>query len=416
MVLVNCVPGHPVASHDVERNWAGNVTFAASRRHRPSSVGELQELVASSRELRVLGTGHSFSPVADTAGDLVSLAGLPKRVEIDGTSATVAAGLRYGEITGALHAAGLALPNLGSLPHISVAGACSTGTHGSGDGNPILAAAVSRLEIVTADGSLRTIHRGDPGFDGAVVALGLLGVVTAVTLDLQPAFDVRQWVYEGAVAWADLDEALAEAYSVSLFSWFTSAGADQIWVKQRTDRPDPPPRWLGAERAAGPRHMAPGENPAHCTEQGGVAGPWHARLPHFRLAFTPSSGEELQSEYFVPRPVAAAALAALAEIRARIAPVLITAEVRSVAADDQWLSPAHGRESVALHFTWVPDAAAVAPVLAEVEAVLAPFEPRSHWGKVFRAAPPLPRQASAVALAHDWDPAGTFQNAFTRLL
>jgi xylitol oxidase len=400
-------------------NWAGNVVFGARRFHRPDSVAQLQELVAGSERVRALGTGHSFNRIADTTGDLVSVAGLPPavRIDADAGTVTVSAGLRFGEVTGRLDAAGLALRNLGSLPHISVAGACSTGTHGSGDGNGVLATAVSAVELVTADGELRALDRtSDPEvFPVAAVALGALGIVTAITLDAVPAFAVRQWVYEGLRGLDDVQEVLATGYSVSLFSWFTGSGFDQVWLKQRADAPPPPQRWLGMTPADGPRHMVRGVDPAHCTAQGGEQGPWHERLPHFRLEFTPSSGDELQSEYLVPRATVVDALRALHGIRDRIASVLQVAEVRSIAGDELWLSPAQGRDSVGLHFTWVADTGAVLPVVSAVEAVLEPFAARPHWGKVFGTAPEAvralwPRLPDAERVLRAFDPAGKFRN------
>ncbi len=282
-------------------NWAGNIVFSARAVHRPTSLDQLAELVAGSDRLRVLGSGHSFSPVADTEGDLVSLAGLPPRCEIGEETVTVGAGMRYGDVMIPLHAAGRALRNTGSLPHIAVAGACSTGTHGSGDANPVLATSVSALELLGPDGRARTVRRGDEGFDGSVVALGALGVVTALTLDTVEAFDVRQTVLEGLPRFEDAPEALAAAYSVSLFTYWEGNGFEQVWVKQRAQEPPLPQGWLGTTPASGPRHMIRGEDGTHCTQQGGVVVPWYQGLPHFRLDFTPSSGEELQSEWLVPR-------------------------------------------------------------------------------------------------------------------
>ncbi len=394
-------------------NWAGNVRFAARSFHRPTTVAELQALVAGSDRVRALGTGHSFSALADTTGDLVSLAGLAPLVHVEGRQVTVAAGVRFGELTQTLHAAGLALHNLGSLPHISVAGAVATGTHGSGDGRGNLASAVSAVEMVTATGDLVTIRHGEPDFAGSVVALGALGIVTALTFDLVPAFALRQWVLED-VPLDDLPGVLAAAYSVSAVTWWDEPRFDQVWLKSRADAP--PPGLLGGRLADGPRHMIRGVPADHTTQQGGVIGPWHERLPHFRLDHTPSSGHELQSEYLVDRSDGPAAVAALAAIRARIAAVLQVAEVRSIAADDLWLSPAYGRDSVALHVTWLSDGDAVAPAVAAVEEALAPFEPRPHWGKVFGLSPTTvraryPRFTDAVVLRTRFDPTEKFTNA-----
>jgi xylitol oxidase len=400
----------------VTANWAGNVVFSSRAVHRPTSVAQLQELVAASDRVRALGSGHSFSRIADTDGEHVTLAGLPPVVEIDESgTATVSAGLRYGEFTGQLHEAGFALPNLGSLPHIAVAGACATGTHGSGQANGALATAVSAVELVGAEGELRTVRRGDKEFPGSVVALGALGIVTTLTLDLRPAFGIRQWIYEG-LALEDAEEALAAGYSVSLFTHWAGAGFEQVWLKQRVTDPEPPVRWLGATRAAAQVHMVPGVDPQHCTPQLGEPGPWHERLPHFRLAFTPSSGDELQSEYFVPRAALADALRAVDGVRDRVRPVLQVSEIRTVAADDLWLSPAEGRDTAALHFTWVADTAAVLPAVAALESALEPFGTRPHWGKVFGTSPAKvaslwPRLSDFAALTLQHDPEGKFRNA-----
>ncbi len=397
------------------RNWAGNVRYAARRRHTPSTVDELRRLVAGSDRIRAVGTGHSFNRLGDTTGDLVSLAGLLPTVELDpqrGT-VTVAAGLRYGDVATRLHAQGYALANLASLPHISVAGAVATGTHGSGDTHGNLATAVAALELVTADGDLLTVDRADDRFAGMVVNLGALGVVTRVTLDVVPTFDVRQYVRLGLPR-DDLDAAFASAYSVSAFTDWRSARIDQVWRKQRADQPPPPADWLGTTAAPAQHHPVPGMPAENCTPQLGVPGPWHERLPHFRLGFTPSSGDELQSEYHVARDVAAEALAALDAVADRIAAVLQICELRTVAADPLWLSPNHGRDSLAIHFTWIGDEARVTPVVAAVEERLAPFAPRPHWGKVFGLDPAAvaaayPRYADFLALLAELDPAGKFR-------
>jgi xylitol oxidase len=404
-------------------NWAGNITFGAARVHRPGTLDELRSLVAASDRVRALGSGHSFSPVADTTGDLVSVAGLPATVDVspDGTTATVAAGMRYGEVAVALQAQGLALPNLGSLPHISVAGAVATGTHGSGPTLGSLSSAVVGLDLVTATGAMLRLDRTDPRLPGAVVALGALGVVTAVSLAVQPTYDVAQTVYQDLPVrrlGTDLDEILAAGTSVSLFTTWDRDVVDQVWVKRRTDDPWAAlgPDWLDARAATEPLHPVRGMSPASCTQQLGVPGPWHQRLPHFRLDHTPSSGAELQAEYLLPRRHALAALDAVQAIAPRVAAVLQVSELRTVAADDLWLSPAYQQDSLAIHFTWVDDPAAVAPVVAELEQRLAPFGPRPHWGKVFTMPPaavqPLyPRLAEVAALRRELDPDDVFGTA-----
>jgi alditol oxidase len=388
-------------------------------------VPQLQRLVAGSRRIRALGTGHSFSRIADSPGDLVSLAGLPRLIDVDTARAevSVGGGLAYGELAVALNAAGLALHNLASLPHISVAGACATGTHGSGEHNGNLATAVTAIQMVTAEGDLVTVSReSDPGrFPAMVVGLGALGILTRLTLAAGPAFQVRQYVYED-LPWARVtghfDEIVASGYSVSLFTDWRRARFRQVWLKRRADAADSwvaEPRWMGGRLADGPRHPVPGMPPDHCTQQLGVPGPWHERLPHFRMEFTPSSGDELQSEYLLPRAAAIDGLDALRPIAGRMARVLRICEVRAIAADQAWLSPSYQRDTVGLHFTWVSDWAAVAPVLSLVEERLAPLGARPHWGKLFRTSPRAvrglyPRLGDFRQLMQRFDPAGKFRN------
>jgi len=398
-------------------NWAGNVSFA-SELQRPRTIEELQELVAAAEKVRVLGTGHSFNRIADSTGALVSVQDLPKVVEVGERGVTVSAGLRYGEVTAVLQAQGLALHNLGSLPHISVAGACSTGTHGSGDGNGPLADAVSAITFVDARGELVTLTRDDPDFAGSVISLGALGVTVSMTLDVQPSFQISQVVYDGLPVerlGADLDAVMGSAYSVSAFTDWVDP-AVMVWRKRR-ELTAPEPEWLGAKLADGPRHPIKVMPADYATQQGGVPGPWNERLPHFRLEFTPSNGDELQSEYFVPRGRAAEAFDVLRALGNRFAPVIQVSEVRTIAADDLWLSPSQGRDTVALHFTWIQDEAAVRPVVAELEERLAPLDARPHWGKVFAAdattlAERYPRVPDFIALASKYDPTGKFRNPY----
>ncbi|MGW5160394.1 FAD-binding protein [Nonomuraea wenchangensis] len=397
-------------------NWAGNTAFRASDVHHPSSLDELRRLVAGSARVRALGSGHSFNDVADTTGDLVVLDRMPDAVEIDSAAARVRvpARMTYARLARQLDAHGLALANLASLPHISVAGSVATGTHGSGDAIPSLAAAVSSLDLVTADGSTLTLARGDADFPGAVVALGALGVVTSLTLDVVPSFEVRQYVREGlpVEALAHFDDIMAAGYSVSLF---TDWRETRVWLKRTGEPSELPADWYGTRPADGPRHPLPAMPADPCTTQLGVPGPWHERLPHFRADFEPSgAGDELQSELILPREHAVEALRALFAIGERIRPVLHISEVRTVAADDLWLSPFHGRDSVGVHFTWIKDPEGVRPVLELVEKTLAPFEPRPHWGKLFTRWPSCPERFRSLAAR--LDPEGKFANDFTRRL
>ena len=403
-------------------NWAGNITYTAKELHRPESPAALAALVAGSGRVRVLGSGHSFNEIAEPGaeGVLLSIAGFPPVIDVDSAARTVrvGGGVRYAELARVVHAHGLALPNMASLPHISVAGSVATGTHGSGVGNAPLASAVREVELVVADGSTVTIGRGDARFAGAVTSLGALGVVTALTLDLEPSYDVEQHLFtELPLEKLDFEAVMAAAYSVSLFTDWREPGFRQVWLKRRTDQPLPGFPW--AAPATEKLHPVPGMPAVNCTEQFGVPGPWHERLPHFRAEFTPSSGAELQSEYLLPRRCAVEALHAVDGVRETVAGVLQTCEVRTVAADEQWLSPSYGRDTVALHFTWIEDTAAVLPVVRRLEEALDGFEARPHWGKVFTTPGAAlreryPRLDDFRALARDLDPSGKFANGFVR--
>ncbi|MFC0678262.1 D-arabinono-1,4-lactone oxidase [Lysobacter korlensis] len=405
-----------------EENWAGNLTYRARAVHHPGSIEEVQSLVAGSDSIRGLGSRHSFSDIADTTGELIVLDRLDPDVRIDPAARTVtaSAGLRYGDLATALHAEGWALGNLASLPHISIAGTVATGTHGSGVGSRSLAAAVAALELVSADGELRWIRRGDADFDGAVVSLGALGIVTRMTLDIVPAYDVWQTVYVG-LAWSTaidhLDELLGSAYSVSLFTNWADADIRQVWRKSTAD--DAPAELFGAAPAVGQQHPVPDAPTEFTTAQGGAPGPWHERLPHFRLEFTPSAGEELQSEYVIPRRFAAEAITAMRELGPRVAHAIQISEVRTFAADSLWLSGAEGTDVIAFHFTWRKDPDLVLPLLPRLEATLAPFSARPHWGKLFAGTGEqvrslYPRFADFSALRDRLDPQRKFDNDFLR--
>jgi len=416
-------------------NWARNITFTAPEFFRPEKLSELRAVVAGAQGIRVLGTGHSFNDMADSPGAQVSLAGLPPEVEIDSANSLVrvSAGLSYATLAARLDRQGFALRNLASLPHISVAGATATGTHGSGAANQSLSAAVKGLELVTAGGDVVEVD-GD-AVAGAVVHLGALGVVTRLILAVVPSFEVAQRVYEDLpldVLDDHFAEIMASGYSVSLFTDWRGPRLTQLWIKYlveadphaiatSTVAPAPPVTeepWFTATPAPAARNPVPGVAADSCTEQLGVPGPWFERLPHFRPDFTPSAGDELQSEWLLPAEHAVPALHALRQIAGDIAAAVRVCEVRRIAADDRWLSMAYRRDSVAFHFTWIPDTAAVLPVVTAIERQLAPFGPRPHWGKIFTTPAAdlhdrYERLPDFLALARHYDPAGKFRNAYT---
>ncbi|HWI31094.1 MAG TPA: D-arabinono-1,4-lactone oxidase, partial [Microbacterium sp.] len=289
---------------------------------------------------------------------------------------------------------------------------------GSGDRVGSLAASVAGVEFVTPAGSVHALRRGDDGFEGAVVSLGALGVMVTVDLDIVPSFDVAQTVFEG-LPWdgvlADLAEVTGLGYSTSMFTtWRDPDVIDQLWVKARIDSPAPVPvDVLGAPRAAENRHPLPGVSAVNCTPQLGVPGRWLDRLPHFRMGFQPSNGDELQSEYLVPRRHAVGALSALRSLAGRIAPLVQVCEIRTVAADRLWLSPSFETDAVALHFTWLPDQRGVEAFLPDLEAALEPFAARPHWGKLFArrdVAALYPRWSDFAALRDRFDPRGVLRN------
>jgi alditol oxidase len=405
------------------KNWAGNYQYSRSDVHYPETLDAVRQLVASNRYLRVLGTRHSFNGIADSLDTLISLDRLDRTIRIDPAKGEgiISANVNYGELSRVLHWEGFALHNMASLPHISVAGACATATHGSGDRNASLASAVCALEIVTADGDLVTLSRGNEHFPAAVVGLGALGVVVSITLKLIPTFDVRQVVYRDLpfeTLTAHFDAITSSAYSISLFTDWQSEHIDQVWLKT-TD--EPPPDFFGALPATRKMHPVARLSAERCTEQFGVPGAWYERLPHFRYDAEPSVGDELQTEYIVPRQHALAAIHAIHELREHIAPYLLISEIRSIAADDLWMSMCHNQDSIGIHFTWQPNWFAVREILPLIEAQIAPYRARPHWGKLFTVSPQTiqslyPRLADFQRLLEHYDLRGKFRNPFLQKL
>jgi alditol oxidase len=390
-------------------NWAGSYAYRAARLHRPETVEQLREILAAAPRIRVLGSRHTFTDIADS-DELVSLEGLPNEVTIADDGVRIGGAVRYGDLARVLETEGLALHNLASLPHTTVAGAVATATHGSGDGNGNLATAVAAIELVRSDGEIVVSARGDDGFDGMVVNLGALGAVTRLTLDAEPAYEIRQRVFENLgwdTLYADFDAITAAGYSVSVFTLWGETSS--VWIKSRSEPPD---ELAGATPAPVDRHPIPGIDPVNCTAQLGVPGPWWDRLPHFRMGFTPSAGEELQSEFHVPRAHAVDAIEAVRGLAAQLQPVLQVSEIREIAADRLWMSPQYGADTISVHFTWTREPEPVERALAQVEAALEPFGARPHWGKLFLRSPaPLyERREDFLGLAERLDPRGAFRN------
>lgn len=407
-------------------NWAGNYTYRAARLDLPKSVEEVQQIVKSRSRLKALGARHSFNAIADSTGDQISLKYLDQMaLDPKSRTVTVGGGVTYGQLGPYIDGLGYALHNLASLPQISVAGACATATHGSGNKNGNLATAVSAMEIVTAEGEVVVLSRERDGerFAGTVVHLGGLGVVTKVTLDVEPTFQMRQVVYQNlpmAQLEKHLDEIFASGYSVSLFTDWQNHRITQAWIKSRVEPGasfELAPEFFGAKRATKKLHPIAGHSAESCTEQMGIPGPWYERLPHFRMNFIPSSGAELQTEYFVSRERGYEAILAVEQLRDHVTPHLLITELRTIDADDLWMSTCYKRPSMTIHFTWKPEWPAVRKVLPMIEEKLAPFNARPHWAKLFTMPPSrlrsfyekLPGYQSL--LAH-YDPHGKFRNEF----
>lgn len=406
-------------------NWAANYFYRAAQIHVPETVEQIQELVHRSHKLKALGTRHSFNDIADSPGDLISLNRFNKIIHLDPQqrTVTVEAGVRYGELCHWLDSKGFALHNLASLPHISVAGACATATHGSGDRNKNLSAAVNAIEVITANGELTVLSRNDEHFEGAVVGLGGLGVVTKLTLELSPSFQMQQDVYESLPLTSledHFEELFSSAYSVSLFTDWSQANFNQVWLKRHTRNSTSlkaETELYGAMLATKHLHPIATLSAENCTEQMGACGQWYERLPHFRMDFTPSSGEELQSEYILPRQHALSAFHVIDQIRQHITPLLQISEIRTIAADELWMSPCYRQDCVAIHFTWKKDWEAVRQVLPLIEDRLAQFDARPHWGKLFTMDPERLRSLYQKLpefrqLLEHYDPQGKFHNEF----
>jgi xylitol oxidase len=415
------------ASPDKLRNWAGNLEYSTENLYPANSLEQVQSFVKKQNRLKVLGTRHCFNNIADSKDTFLSLRSMDKVVALDpeARTVTVEGGMSYGQLCPYLDSKGFALHNLASLPHISIAGACSTATHGSGVKNGNLATAASALEIVTADGTLVELSRQKDGeaFRGAVVGLGALGAITKVTLDVQPTFMMRQYVYENlplSQLKEHFDAIEASAYSVSLFTDWQKQRLNEVWIKSRVEAGqafDATPEFFGAKLATKNLHPIAELSAENCTEQMGVPGPWYERLPHFRMGFTPSAGKELQSEYFVPRQHAIEAILAVERLRDQVSPHLMISEIRTIAADDLWMSPCYKQTCITIHFTWKQDWPAVSKLLPVIEKELAPFNTRPHWGKLFTMSPSQLKSIylklpDFIQLAQKYDPQGKFRNEF----
>jgi xylitol oxidase len=413
-------------THDALTNWAGNVTYSTDHIKEANSVEEIRSYIRSVEKVKVLGTRHCFNSIADSRNNLLWLKNM-RGISLDPAAKTVTVepGVTYGQLGPYLDKKGFALQNLASLPHISVAGACSTATHGSGEKNGNLASAVAGVELVTAAGDLvKFSHESNAAeFPGAVVSLGALGAITRVTLKVEPTYQVKQYVYQDLPLRQlqdHFDEIEASGYSVSFFTNWRAKKVSELWIKTRVGDGRPfaaPQEFFGAKLAHQNLHPIAGISAENCTEQRGIAGPWYDRLPHFRMGFTPSAGKELQTEYLLPRKHAVEAIMAIERLQDQVSPHLLISEIRTIASDNLWMSTCYQQPSVAIHFTWKPEWPEVRGVLPSIERELAPFQARPHWGKLFTMAPAELRKRyqgldTFKKLAAKCDPKGKFRNDF----
>jgi xylitol oxidase len=414
-------------------NWSKNQVFRYGRVHSPKNLDDLVMIVKSATRIKVVGSLHSFNTSAAAASgyedetDLIYLTDMPPNFLLDDVNhtITVSSGVKYGEIFNWLstHAPQYALHNSASLPHISVGGAIATSTHGSGVKCGNLASAVVALEIVTASGEVINVSKSTHGsqFNGYVVHLGCLGVITRVTLSLVPSFNIRQDCFTNLsfkTAVSNIDEILSSGYSVSLFTTWSKPIFEQVWRKSIPEDYIETEDFYGAMKAIQKVHPC-NQDPECCTEQLGISGPSFDRLPHFKFEFQPSVGDELQSEFFVARSNASGALNAIMSLGEEISPLLFITEIRSIASDDLWMSTAYGRESIAIHFTWKPMWKEVSALLPKIESALEEFNARPHWGKLFinkseSISSCYAKITEFAVLRESLDPQGKFSNDFLR--
>jgi FAD-linked oxidoreductase len=422
-------------------NWAGNQRAAARRVVRPTGAADIAELVGAARAagdtVRAVGAGHSFTGAAATDGIRLELPTDGGPVSIDGAArqVTVPAGMPLHRLNALLAAAGLAMPNLGDIDRQTVAGAISTGTHGTGGRLGGLATFVSGLELVTGTGeTVRCSADSDPDlFDAARVSVGALGVLTEVTLSCVDAFTLRadERPLPLAEVLSTLDELVA-ANDHFEFYWFPYTGRALVKRNNRvTDGSARPlPRWRGflddellsnsvfgavcrlARRA--PR-LVPTINGVSARALGART----YTAPSHEVFCTPRRVRFVEMEYAVPRAALPAAFAGLRRAVERCGtPVVFPVEVRVAAADGVWLSTSYGRDSayVAVHqYAGMP----YEPYFREVEAVMRDLDGRPHWGKLHtRNAASLdaayPRFGDFLAVRDRLDPDRVFVNDYTR--
>jgi len=424
--MISCNSAQQQATHEQLSNWAGNLAYSTDNVYYPKTIEEVQEVIKKLDKLRALGSRHAFNTIADSKNNLVCLKDMNKVISLDrsANTVTVEAGARYGDIAPYLDENGYALANLASLPHITVIGACATATHGSGMHNGNLSTSAAAIEFVNASGDIVTISKQRDGdkFYGAIVNLGAIGVVTKVTLELIPTFKMKQVVYLDLPMSAlqnNFEAIESMGYSVSLFTDWKNKNINEVWIKSVANNNDtaPAPELFGAKLATKNMHPIADQSAENVTDQMNIAGPWYERLPHFKMGFKPSAGKELQAEFFVPFENAYEAIMRIEKLHEKISPHLFITEIRTINADEYWMSPCYKQSSVAIHFTWKQETEAVMSLLPLIEEQLAPFNVRPHWAKLFTMDPKVLQSRYArlndfKQMVAEYDPKGKFRNEF----
>ncbi len=406
------------------KNWARNLEFSAGEFLEINSISQLQEVINNSDKVKVLGTGHSFSPIADTSGSLISIKKLDPEIHIDSKMQTVSvsAGTSYAQLARYLEANGWALENLASLGEITVAGAIMTGTHGSGSSNTVLSNAVVEIEMILASGEKLLLNQQNlEEFNGFIVSFGALAVFTRLKLKIVKSFSIKQIVYENITSKSVseyFDEIFDNAYSVSYFNSWAKNSTGQIWMKFLSDKDTStlPKNAFGGNLAVANQHPVKVNDPSTCTEQMGAPGKWLYRLPHFKLDSSPASGDEVQTEYLVDRKYVKEYIEELSLIGDEIADKVYATEIRTIKADNLWLSGAYERPTVGFHFTW-KKSADIETFLPKIEQILGQNGGRPHWGKLFstnknQLITRYPKFSNFQQLLKKYDPDGKFRNQF----
>jgi FAD/FMN-containing dehydrogenase len=397
---------------EVFTNWVGNQACTPARILAPASEAEVQEAVRTAREVRCVATAHSFTPVHLTTGTLLTMDGLHAVLRVDPVTGTITAlpGTSVGELGEPLWDAGFALANQGDIDTQGIAGAISTATHGSGLALRSFSAALRRARLVVASGEVLEIGPDDPRLPAVQTSIGMLGVLTEVEVQAVPAHRlverVEQWPY--AEAFGRLDE-LARAHRHYSFFYLPTEASAALYDL------DVPPGMPVAETCYVKIYdVAPDDLP-DSTEPG------RRVLPAFRIYpdVFPANFHEL--EYFVPYGRAQEALAAMRELMLASLPLSVfPMEVRTVAAEDAWLSHSYGGASLVISVSGQPGTP-YEPYLRDVHAVLGQFDARVHWGKLHHLTREellerYPRAGDFIALRRELDPEGVFLNDHLRPL